>query len=120
MTLLDRIHANPLPFAGVLGLKFVSAEPGAVEARMLARPDLCTLGGVAHGGAIMSFADTLGGAAAFVNLPDGAKGTTTLEARRTSSPARRPVRPSSVAAQLSIAAAAPRSGRRGSRPRTAS
>jgi uncharacterized protein (TIGR00369 family) len=29
----------------------------------------------------MSFADTLGGAAAFVTLPDGAKGTTTLESK---------------------------------------
>ncbi len=42
------------------------------------RPDLCTLGGVAHGGALMSFADTLGGAAAFLALAEGAKGTTTL------------------------------------------
>jgi acyl-coenzyme A thioesterase PaaI-like protein len=29
----------------------------------------------------MSFADSLGGAAAFVNLPDGARGTTTLESK---------------------------------------
>ncbi len=48
---------------------------------MLVRPDLCTLGGVAHGGAIMSFADTLGGAAAFINLLADAKGTTTLESK---------------------------------------
>jgi uncharacterized protein (TIGR00369 family) len=48
---------------------------------MLVRPELCTLGGFAHGGAIMSFADTLGGAAAFANLGPEAKGTTTLESK---------------------------------------
>ena len=81
MTLLDRIKAHPLPFAELLGVELTSAEPGAVEARMLVRSDLCTLGGVAHGGAIMSFADTLGGAAAFAGLPEDAKGTTTLESK---------------------------------------
>ena len=81
MTLLERINAHPLPFAELLGVDFTSVEPDAVEARMLVRPDLCTLGGIAHGGAIMSFADTLGGAAAFANLPEGAKGTTTLESK---------------------------------------
>ena len=48
---------------------------------MVVRPDLCTLGEFAHGGAIMSFADTLGGAAAFLNLSEDAKGTTTLESK---------------------------------------
>ena len=81
MTPLDRIQANPLPFAGVLGLEYVSAGADAVSARMVVRPDLCTLRGIAHGGAIMSFADSLGGALAFVNLPEGAKGTTTVESK---------------------------------------
>ncbi|MGO9420684.1 PaaI family thioesterase [Roseiarcus sp.] len=81
MTPLDRIRANPLPFAGVLGLEFVAADEDRVSARMVVRPDLCTLGGVAHGGAIMSFADTLGGALAFITLPEGAAGTTTLESK---------------------------------------
>jgi 1,4-dihydroxy-2-naphthoyl-CoA hydrolase len=81
MSLLERIKANPLPFAELVGIEFVSATPDAVEARMVVRPDLCTLGGFAHGGAMMSFADTLGGAAAFANLPADAKGTTTLESK---------------------------------------
>jgi len=81
MTHLERIIANPLPFAGLLGIDFLSAGLDAIEAWMVVRPDLCTLGDFAHGGAIMSFADTLGGAAAFVNLPEGAKGTTTLESK---------------------------------------
>ena len=81
MTLMDRINAHPLPFAVSLGIEFVSAEPDSVTARMVVRPDLCTLGDFAHGGAIMSFADTLGGAAAFASLPADAKGTTTVESK---------------------------------------
>ncbi|MGB7977045.1 MAG: PaaI family thioesterase [Roseiarcus sp.] len=81
MSLIDRINANPLPFAQLLGIEFVSAETDSLVARMLIRPDLCTIGGVAHGGAIMSFADTLGAAAAFINLPADAKGTTTIESK---------------------------------------
>ena len=81
MSPLERINANPLPFAELIGVEFVSAESDAVTARMVVRPDLCTLGGFAHGGAIMSFADTLGGAAAFINLSADAKGTTTLESK---------------------------------------
>jgi uncharacterized protein (TIGR00369 family) len=81
VSLIDRINANPMPLAKLLGIEFISAEAKEVSARMLVRPDMCTLGGFAHGGAIMSFADTLGGAAAFVNLPPDAKGTTTLESK---------------------------------------
>ncbi len=80
-SLIDRVNANPLPFAQMLGIEFLSAEADGVVARMLIRPDLCTIGGVAHGGTIMSFADTLGAAAAFVNLPADAKGTTTIESK---------------------------------------
>jgi len=81
MSLLNRINANPLPFAKLLGIEFISVEEDALSARMTIRPELCTLGDVGHGGAIMSFADTLGAAAAFVNLSPEAKGTTTLESK---------------------------------------
>ena len=81
MSLIDRINANPLPFAQLLGIEFLSAEADALSARMLIRPDICTIGGIAHGGAIMSFADTLGAAAAFINLPADAKGTATIESK---------------------------------------
>jgi uncharacterized protein (TIGR00369 family) len=81
MDALDRVRANPLPFAEALGVTYDAAGADAVTARMVIRPDLCTLGGVAHGGAIMSFADTLGGVLAFINLPEGAGGTTTIDSK---------------------------------------
>ena len=81
MTPLERIEAHPLPFAALLGIEFVSASTDALEARMVVRAEFCTLGSIAHGGAIMTFADTLGGAAAFINLAEEAKGTATLESK---------------------------------------
>jgi 1,4-dihydroxy-2-naphthoyl-CoA hydrolase len=81
MSLLDRINANPLPFAKLLGIEFITVEEDALSARMMIRPELCTLGDIGHGGAIMSFADTLGAAAAFATLPPDSKGTTTVESK---------------------------------------
>jgi uncharacterized protein (TIGR00369 family) len=34
-----------------------------------------------HGGALMALADTCGGVAAFLNLPEGATGTATIESK---------------------------------------
>jgi uncharacterized protein (TIGR00369 family) len=41
------------------------------------RDDLCTAGGVLHGGALMTLADSVGAVCAFLNLPSGA-GTATI------------------------------------------
>lgn len=70
-----------IPFAGVLGIDVTLAEKDRIEARMLVRPDMCNPARVLHGGAIMSFADTLGAIGATLNLPEGAAGTTTLESK---------------------------------------
>jgi 1,4-dihydroxy-2-naphthoyl-CoA hydrolase len=80
MDMLTRIVSQPLPFAELLGIEFVSAAADRIVARMTVRSDLCTRPAVAHGGAIMSFADTLGAAGTIVNLPEGA-GTTTIESK---------------------------------------
>jgi uncharacterized protein (TIGR00369 family) len=62
---------------GLLGVKLVSASQDKVVAEMKVRPDLCTTGGVLHGGAYMAFADTLGAVGTFMSLPTGARTTTT-------------------------------------------
>jgi uncharacterized protein (TIGR00369 family) len=41
------------------------------------RPDLCTTGGVLHGGAFMALADTLGAVGTVMNLRAGQRTTTT-------------------------------------------
>jgi uncharacterized protein (TIGR00369 family) len=68
-------------FAELKGVTFVEAEQDRVVARMLVRPDLCTLGHTIHGGAVMAFADSVGAAATVINLPPDAKGTTTIESK---------------------------------------
>jgi uncharacterized protein (TIGR00369 family) len=67
-----------VPFAGELGIEIDSAGKDEVRGRMAWTPEKCTSGGVMHGGALMAFADTLGAICAFLNLPEGAGGTTTI------------------------------------------
>ena len=75
---LQRAHAGL--FGEALGIRFVEAAPDRVVAELTVREDQCTVPGIMHGGAIMAFADTLGGTATGQNLPKGA-GTTTIESK---------------------------------------
>ena len=70
-----------MPFGETLGLEVVSAGPDEVQARLAWQERLCTAGGVLHGGALMALADGAGGYLAFLNLPEGAGGTATIESK---------------------------------------
>jgi uncharacterized protein (TIGR00369 family) len=70
-----------MPFADVLGIEEVTAEPDRVAGSMAWDPSRCTIGGVLHGGALMGLADCLGGFCAFLNLPEGSAGTATIESK---------------------------------------
>ena len=65
---------------GLMGVQLMEVTPEKVIASMEVRPDLCTVGEILHGGALMAFADTLGGIATFINLERGAR-TTTIESK---------------------------------------
>lgn len=69
-----------MPHAEHLGIDLASAEKETVVATMPWRADLCTVGGMAHGGALMAFADSVGAILAFLNLPEGAS-TSTIESK---------------------------------------
>lgn len=73
--------AEIVPLAGTLGIEVSKAEANEVRGRMRWAPERCTAAGVLHGGALMAFADTLGGVCAFLNLPDGATSTATVESK---------------------------------------
>ena len=73
--------ADMMPFAKSMGVTVTSATPDKITATLLVRPDLCTAGNILHGGAIMAFADALGAIGGFLNLPEGAGGTTTIESK---------------------------------------
>tara|TARA_A100001037_G_C15153041_1_gene640946 strand:- start:5850 stop:6242 length:393 start_codon:yes stop_codon:yes gene_type:complete len=70
-----------MPFADVLGLEITHSDKDRVSATLSVRKELCTTGKIMHGGAIMSVADTLGAIGAYLNLPEGAKATTTIESK---------------------------------------
>ena len=67
-------------FPGLMGVEITEATKERVTASMLVRPELCTYGGVLHGGAFMAFADTIGAVGTVMNLPPGAR-TTTIESK---------------------------------------
>lgn len=64
-------------FPGLMGVQLTALAPERVVAEMRVRPDLCTSGGILHGGAYMAFADTLGAVGTFVQLAPGQRTTTT-------------------------------------------
>jgi 1,4-dihydroxy-2-naphthoyl-CoA hydrolase len=70
-----------MPFAALIGVELMEAGPELVRGRIDWSAERCTAGGVMHGGALMALADTCGGVCAFLNLPDGAQGTTTIESK---------------------------------------
>jgi 1,4-dihydroxy-2-naphthoyl-CoA hydrolase len=70
-----------MPFANTLGIEVDVAEKDRIIGRLTVAESLCTTGKIMHGGAVMAFADTLGALGAFLNLPEGAKATTTIESK---------------------------------------
>ena len=73
MTLLEA-----MPFSVACGVEVDAAGPEEVKARMEWAAERCTTGGVLHGGALMTLADSVGALCAFLNLPEGAV-TSTVE-----------------------------------------
>ena len=70
-----------MPFNGTLGFRPGAMTPELVEISVDWAPELCTAAGMAHGGLIMSLADSAGGSCAFLNLPKGGVGTSTIESK---------------------------------------
>ncbi|MGE0740100.1 MAG: PaaI family thioesterase [Hyphomonadaceae bacterium] len=73
--------AATMPFAKLIDIRVIEATPDKVVGELTVREDLCTVGGLLHGGAVMAFADSLGAIGGFLSLPPGAVGTTTIESK---------------------------------------
>ena len=80
MDIAQRLQQELPPLPRWMGIKVVEATPERVVAELTVREELCTSGGIMHGGAVMAFADTVGALGTVVNLREG-QGTTTLESK---------------------------------------
>jgi 1,4-dihydroxy-2-naphthoyl-CoA hydrolase len=76
----EMIHGL-VPLAVTLGITADASGPDEVVLSLDWAPNLTTGGGVLHGGMVMALADTSGAVCAFLNLPEGAGGTTTIESK---------------------------------------
>ncbi len=76
----DTAPSSGMPFADLIGIRVVDSSPEAVRGLLDWAPERCTAGGVLHGGAVMTLADSLGGTCAFLNLPTGML-TATIESK---------------------------------------
>lgn len=72
--------ARNSPFARLFGICFTEVTADRLVAELDVRDQLCTLPAICHGGVLMSFADTPGATATFLNLRDDAS-TTTIESK---------------------------------------
>jgi 1,4-dihydroxy-2-naphthoyl-CoA hydrolase len=70
-----------VPFSAHLGFEIKEMSRDTVVVHAVIQPDYCTSGGTAHGGFLMALADFTGACGAFQVLPEGAKGTTTIESK---------------------------------------
>jgi uncharacterized protein (TIGR00369 family) len=76
-----KLFHTTMPFTEKLGVEVLEHGREVVRSRLAWQADLCTLNGVLHGGVLMSLADATAAMAAFLNLPEGAQGTTTVESK---------------------------------------
>ncbi|ANP51306.1 uncharacterized protein (TIGR00369 family) [Streptomyces griseochromogenes] len=70
-----------MPFAAGLGIELQEATAERTVGILAWSPDVCTAGGALHGGALMALADSVGAVCAYLNLPEGASGTSTVESK---------------------------------------
>jgi len=68
------------PYAQFLGIKVTHLSAERITAELYVRPEFNNRHGIMHGGAIMSFADNLGGTATTANLKPG-QTTATIESK---------------------------------------
>ena len=67
-----------VPYAQLLGMEFVSAAPGSATFALEVREELTRMGGIVHGGAVVSLLDTAAAFAVHTLLDPGGR-TVTVE-----------------------------------------
>lgn len=83
----ERSHPDPtafvrgaMPLCATLGVSASEVTAERVRLELAWAADLCTADGLLHGGVIMALADSSAATLAFLNLPEDARGTATVDA----------------------------------------
>jgi uncharacterized protein (TIGR00369 family) len=82
MTALTREHFNGFGqgyLPGLTGVEIVTVSREAVESRMPVRREVMAPNGFLHAASVIALADTSCGYGCIANLPEGARGFTTIE-----------------------------------------
>jgi len=72
---------DTMPLCAALGITTEEATKERVVLALTWDERWCTTGGLLHGGALMALADSAGAVCAYLNLPEGATGTATIESK---------------------------------------
>jgi uncharacterized protein (TIGR00369 family) len=80
MTTIEQLNLRGQGYLpGLIGIEFLTLEPGRLTSRLAVRPELLAPNGYLHAAAIIALADTSCGYGTLSNLPDGANNFTTIE-----------------------------------------
>jgi 1,4-dihydroxy-2-naphthoyl-CoA hydrolase len=80
MTTIEQLNARGQGYLpGLIGIEFISIEPGRLTSRLTLRPELLAPNGYLHAATVIALADTTCGYGTFTDLPSGAENFTTLE-----------------------------------------
>jgi uncharacterized protein (TIGR00369 family) len=80
MTIIDQLNARSKGYLpGLLGIEFLSMEPGQLTSRLTVRPELLAPNGYLHAATVIALADTTCGYGTMAGLPSGAQNFTTIE-----------------------------------------
>lgn len=80
MTTIDQLNARGQGYLpGLIGIEFLSLEPGRLTSRLPIRPELLAPNGYLHAAVVIALADTTCGYGTFTDLPNGAHNFTTIE-----------------------------------------
>jgi 1,4-dihydroxy-2-naphthoyl-CoA hydrolase len=80
MTTIDQLNARGQGFLpGLIGIEFISVEPGQLTSRLALRPELLAPNGYLHAATVIALADTTCGYGTINDLPNGAQNFTTIE-----------------------------------------
>ena len=79
-TTIDQLNARGQGYLpGLIGIEFISLEPGRLTSRLAIRPELLAPNGYLHAATVIALADTTCGYGTFTDLSNGAQNFTTIE-----------------------------------------